>query len=78
MLKPDAAIYRRLLDQHGLSAEDTLFIDDVEWNVEGACAVGMHAARFLDAPTLRADLSAYGLLQDMPQQRSGTCLAGKD
>jgi 2-haloacid dehalogenase len=62
LLKPDAAIYRRLLDQHGLRAEDTLFIDDVERNVEGARAVGMHAVRFIDAATLRDDLTAYGLL----------------
>lgn len=62
LLKPDAAIYRRLLDQHDLRAEDTLFIDDVERNVESARAVGMHAVRFLDADTLRSDLSGYGLL----------------
>jgi len=62
LLKPDAAIYRRLLDQHDLRAEDTLFIDDVEHNVEGARAVGMHAVRFTDADTQRADLTGYGLL----------------
>jgi 2-haloacid dehalogenase len=62
LLKPDAAIYRRLLDQHDLRAEDTLFIDDVEQNVEGARTVGMHAVRFVDAETLRNDLTGYGLL----------------
>lgn len=62
LLKPDAAIYRRLLDQHDLRAEDTLFIDDVERNVEAARAVGMHAVRFVDADTLRGDLASFGLL----------------
>ena len=62
LLKPDAAIYRRLLDQHDLRAEDTLFIDDVEQNVEGARTVGMHAVRFADADTLREELTGYGLL----------------
>jgi 2-haloacid dehalogenase len=62
MLKPDPAIYRRLLDQHDLRAEETLFIDDVEHNVEGARTVGMHAVRFTDAETLRNDLTGYGLL----------------
>jgi 2-haloacid dehalogenase len=62
LLKPDAAIYRRLLDQHDLHAEDTLFVDDVQHNVEGARAVGMHAVRFVDADTLRNDLTGYGLL----------------
>ncbi|WP_158044394.1 HAD family hydrolase [Skermanella pratensis] len=62
LLKPDPAIYRRLLDDHGLSAGDTLFIDDVEKNVEGARSVGMHAVRFTDAATLRRDLTRYGML----------------
>jgi 2-haloacid dehalogenase len=62
LLKPDAAIYRHLLDQHGLDAGDTLFVDDVQHNVDGARAVGMHAVRFVDADTLRADLVAHGLL----------------
>jgi len=61
-LKPDAAIYRCLLDEHGLRAEDTLFIDDVQTNVEGARAVGMHAVRFVDSNTLRSDLTGYGIL----------------
>jgi 2-haloacid dehalogenase len=62
LLKPDPAIYRRLLDQHDLRAEDTLFIDDVEKNVEGARAVGMHAVRFIDSATLRHDLTGVGIL----------------
>jgi 2-haloacid dehalogenase len=62
LLKPDAAIYRRLLDRHDLRAKDTLFIDDVENIVEGARAVGMHAVKFTDAETLRNDLKGYGLL----------------
>ena len=62
LLKPDAAIYRRLLDDHGLEAADTIFIDDVQKNVDGAKAVGMHAVRFTDADRLRRDLEGYGLL----------------
>jgi 2-haloacid dehalogenase len=62
LLKPDAAIYRHLLDQHDLRAKDTLFIDEFEKNVEGARAVGMQAVRFTDSETLRKDLSGYGLL----------------
>jgi 2-haloacid dehalogenase len=61
LLKPDAAIYRHLLDRHHLRAEDTLFIDDVEHIVEGARAVGMHAVKFTDVETLRNDLKGYGL-----------------
>lgn len=61
LLKPDPAIYRRLLDRNGLVAADCLFIDDSEKNVAGARAVGMRAHHFRDAEGLRAALRAEGL-----------------
>ncbi|NGM18883.1 HAD family phosphatase [Roseomonas stagni] len=61
LLKPDPAIYRRLLDRNGLVAADCLFIDDSEKNVVGARAVGMRAHHFRDAEGLRAALRAEGL-----------------
>jgi 2-haloacid dehalogenase len=62
LIKPDPAIYRRLLDRNGLDAARCLFIDDSEKNVRGAEAVGMRAHHFRDAPTLRAALVELGLL----------------
>ena len=41
MLKPDEEIYRYLLNKYDLKAEECLFIDDVDTNVEGAKKVGM-------------------------------------
>jgi len=61
-LKPGSEIYQTLLDRYGLTACACLFIDDVQENVDGARAVGMHAVRFTDAETLRADLHDHGLL----------------
>lgn len=61
-IKPDPAIYRHLLDRYGLEAGTCLFIDDVEKNVAGARAVGMHAVHFTGAAQLRRDLEAVGLL----------------
>jgi 2-haloacid dehalogenase len=46
LLKPDAAIFELLLSRYGLRAEDCVFIDDVEKNVKGAQAIGMHALLF--------------------------------
>jgi len=46
MVKPDAAIYRHLLDTYGLRAEETLFIDDSEKNIAGAAALGIHTYLF--------------------------------
>ncbi len=40
-VKPEAIIYETLLSRFGLKAEESLFIDDVSANVEGARAVGM-------------------------------------
>jgi len=42
MEKPDAAIYRHLLEKYGLRAEECFFLDDKPCNIEGARACGMH------------------------------------
>jgi 2-haloacid dehalogenase len=64
LLKLDAAIYRLLLDRHGLSAGQCLFVDDSAANVAGAEAVGMRAHLFRGAPALRAELRGLGLLAE--------------
>jgi putative hydrolase of the HAD superfamily len=61
VLKPDAKIFGHLLDTYGLKAEETIFLDDVLRNVEGARAVGMHAIQFVDAEQAEADLAALGV-----------------
>lgn len=60
LLKPDAAIYRLLLDRYGLAAADCLFIDDRLVNVEAACAVGMHGHHFQDEDGLARELRRHG------------------
>ena len=62
LIKPDAAIYNRLLGRYQLQAEESLFIDDNADNVAGAKAVGMEAVRFVGAKELeRALREDYGL-----------------
>ncbi len=41
MCKPDIRIYRYLLDTYGLKAEESVFFDDRQANVNGAIAAGM-------------------------------------
>jgi putative hydrolase of the HAD superfamily len=41
MRKPDPASFQYILDQEGLKASETLFIDDNEPNVHGAASVGL-------------------------------------
>ena len=60
--KPNPRIYQILLERFALKAEESVFIDDAQRNVDGAKAVGMEALLFEGAGKLRADLSR--LLQE--------------
>ncbi|MEK9278926.1 MULTISPECIES: HAD family phosphatase [unclassified Bradyrhizobium] len=61
MLKPAPAIFQHALDKFGLLAEETVFFDDVEVNVEGARSIGLEARLFTTPSRCEADLQALGL-----------------
>ena len=63
LVKPDPALYRLALARFGLEPDEALFIDDREENIAGAAALGIATHHFHDAPTLRASLTALGLLE---------------
>lgn len=46
LIKPDPAIYLRLLARYDLKAEECLFIDDSPKNIKAAKALGIHAVQF--------------------------------
>ena len=48
MIKPNKNIYLKLLDKYGLKANECLFMDDLDINVEGAKSVGINAFVFKD------------------------------
>ena len=60
-LKPDPRIYRWLLETGGIEAGESVFLDDVQRNIDGAKAVGMEARLFTTAAKARDDLRALGL-----------------
>lgn len=62
LLKPDPAIYRRLLDKFGLNSNECLFIDDLPQNVEGAKKVGFHAYLFRGPDKLRSYLKEESII----------------
>ena len=62
LAKPDPRIFRHLLDRHGLSAGETLFVDDRASNVEAARALGIEGLLFEGPTSLRAALVQHGLL----------------
>ncbi len=62
--KSEVQTFRTLLEQTGIVADETLFIDDYEKNVKNAEAVGIHGIVFENAEQLRKILSSeYKLLQ---------------
>jgi 2-haloacid dehalogenase len=59
--KPDPAIFRILVDRHGLEPERTVYIDDMPANVGVAAGLGFRAIRFTDATGLRRALRDAGV-----------------
>jgi HAD superfamily hydrolase (TIGR01549 family) len=47
-IKPDPRIYEIACEQLGVGADRTVFLDDLQDNVDGALAVGMEAILFVD------------------------------
>ena len=46
MIKPDADIYEKLMETYKLKADECVFIDDREENIQGAVNTGMHGIVF--------------------------------
>ena len=62
VLKPSEKIYQHLLDQYQLKPQETVFIDDLITNVEGARKVGMQGIHFIDAAACRYELRHLGVV----------------
>ncbi len=60
--KPDARLYRILLDRYGLDPEECVFLDDNQANVDAAIALGIRALRFISVDDVRPKLKALGVL----------------
>ncbi len=61
MRKPDAAIFRFVLDTHGLDAAETLFVDDSPQHIETAARLGLQAHLLEPGDTLAALLHRLGI-----------------
>ncbi|WP_405059796.1 HAD family phosphatase [Kribbella sp. NBC_01505] len=60
-VKPGEKIYRILLERYDLDPARTFYTDDMQYNVDGARAVGIEAELFTGAADLRAHLRSRGL-----------------
>ncbi len=62
VLKPSPVIYKHLIDSYHLIPEETVFIDDLLKNVQGAQNVGLHGIHFTDAAQCRRELRKLSIL----------------
>ena len=60
LIKPDPAIYQHTLRGLGVSARETLFVDDRELNIKAARALGIHSIEFQSVAQLKGELEALG------------------
>jgi epoxide hydrolase-like predicted phosphatase len=58
-LKPDPRFYRLACARLGVSPRETVFLDNLQTNVDAARAVGMAAVRFDDNVQARAELEIH-------------------
>lgn len=58
LLKPDLEIYRQAIARSGHAADECLFIDDSQKNVDAGNAAGMHAVLLAPGASLRALVEA--------------------
>jgi len=62
VIKPDARIFRILLDRYRIPAEEAVFIDDNPRNAAAAHALGIHGIHFRTPELLRRELETIGIL----------------
>ena len=61
LLKPEADIYLRALERFGLKAEECVFVDDKQANIDGCRAVGIDGILFKGTDDLRKELLKRGI-----------------
>ncbi|MGM9637241.1 MAG: HAD family hydrolase [Eubacteriales bacterium] len=65
VVKPDRRIYEILLERYHLDPAESVFIDDVQANVDGAESVGIHGIRYDgDVKNLISSLAKLGVSID--------------
>jgi len=62
VMKPEREIFDITLRKLGLRADECLFVDDSQGNVDAAAAMGFHVIHFQSPSQLEADLRRLGLL----------------
>jgi putative hydrolase of the HAD superfamily len=58
LLKPDPAVYLKVVDELGITPDQLVFIDNKQVNVDGAVAIGATGHHFTGVPGLRDFLTS--------------------
>ncbi len=61
IVKPDHDIYKLFLVRYGLKAEECVFLDDTQRNVDAAIACGFHSFLFTTKEQAQEDLRGLGV-----------------
>lgn len=59
VMKPAPEAFQAILDKLGVSAPESVFIDDYAQNIDGARAIGMHAIHFTPSIDMRAEIRRF-------------------
>lgn len=59
--KPDLRAFQNLMEKYGIKAEEAVFLDDTEANIEAAGKLGIHGILFTDYETARKELERLGV-----------------
>jgi putative hydrolase of the HAD superfamily len=62
LIKPEAAIYRALLEALDVRAEETVFFDDMDANIAAAKELNIRAFLWKDPSQARRELAAWGVV----------------
>jgi FMN phosphatase YigB (HAD superfamily) len=61
MTKPSKEIYHHLLEKYNLNPEETIFIDDLQENINGARKAGIQGIRFKNVTQTKEELAKLGV-----------------
>lgn len=61
LLKPEESIYRRLIEEYKLKPEESIFIDDMQANIEGARKLNFGTIHLKNYKDLRESLRNYDI-----------------
>jgi HAD superfamily hydrolase (TIGR01509 family) len=61
-VKPSRELFELALEKMGLSASETIFIDDLQPYIEGVRAIGITGVKFDNIAQLTADLEKPGII----------------